>query len=231
MADLPKTSSGNPASSFAFGTMQFGVGTSEEASQGIYEASRNAGLNVFDTAYGYTEGLSEQILGKLIAQERDDILLMTKCAHPAPSTAQNLISQFDESRKRLNQDLIDVLFLHRWDDETPLEESFETLAGFRDAGQIRSIGVSNFSAWQVMKAQNVAQSFGLSIDVIQPMYNLVKRQVEVEILPMAADQNMAVTPYSPTHCACRPPRRGSQTRRFSLGVLRAGSTQRGLLSG
>ena len=197
MADLLHTLSGKPASSFAFGTMQFGVGTSEEASRGIYEASRGAGLNVFDTAYGYTDGLSEQILGRLIAKERDDILLMTKCAHPAPSTAQNLTSQFDESRRRLNQDMVDVLFLHRWDDGTPLEESFETLAGFRDAGQIRAIGVSNFSAWQVMKAQKVAQSFGLSIDVIQPMYNLVKRQVEVEILPMAADQNIAVTPYSP----------------------------------
>jgi len=93
--------------------------------------------------------------------------------------------------------MVDVLFLHRWDDNTPLEETFETLAGFKDKTQIRAIGVSNFSAWQVMKAQSVAKTFGLSIHVTQPMYNLIKRQAEVEILPMCASEGIAVTPYSP----------------------------------
>jgi len=122
---------------------------------------------------------------------------MTKCAYLGSSSAPDLIQQFDTSRKRLKQDMVDVLFLHRWDDNTPLEETFETLAGFKDKTQIRAIGVSNFSAWQVMKAQSVAKTFGLSIHVTQPMYNLIKRQAEVEILPMCASEGIAVTPYSP----------------------------------
>ena len=140
---------------------------------------------------------SETILGKLIADSRDDLVLMTKCAHPGNSAPENLQSQFDTSRQRLNQEVIDVLFLHRWDNVTPLEHTFEYLAGLKQAGSIRSIGVSNFSAWQVMKAQAVATRFNISIDVLQPMYNLVKRQAEVELFPMALSEGFAVTPYSP----------------------------------
>jgi len=197
LTQLLNTVSGKPASKIGFGTMQFGVGTPEPDCTEIYTLCRQRGINVFDTAYVYTEGKSEKILGKLIAKERDDILLMTKCAYLGSSSAPDLIKQFDISRSRLNQDEIDVLFLHRWDEATPLEETFETLASFKQKGQIRAIGVSNFAAWQVMKAQNVAHTFGLSIHVIQPMYNLVKRQAEVEILPMCASEGIAVTPYSP----------------------------------
>ncbi len=177
--------------------MQFGVGTPQRDCAAIYNLCRAQGINVFDTAYVYTDGQSETILGQLIAQDRDDIVLMTKCAYTGSASGPNLTEQFDESRKRLNQDMIDVLFLHKWDDETPLENTFETFARFKSKGQIRSIGVSNFSAWQVMKAKTVAKTFGLSVDVIQPMYNMVKRQAEVEILPMSAAEQIAVTPYSP----------------------------------
>lgn len=197
MHKLISTPSGDAASRFAFGTMQFGVGTPDAECDALYRTCRDAGINVFDTAYGYTGGASEKILGRLIAQDRDAIVLMTKCAHPAPSTAANITAQFDESRTRLGQDMIDVLFLHRWDDSTPLEQTFEALARMKEAGAIRSVGVSNFSAWQVMKARSVAADFDMSVDVIQPMYSLVKRQVEVEILPMARSEGVAVTPYSP----------------------------------
>lgn len=189
--------SGVSASKFAFGTMQFGVGTPDSQCDMVYEACRHAGINIFDTAFAYTDGASEKILGRLIRKERDNIILITKAAHPAPSTKSNLLSQFETSRKRLDQEIVDILFLHRWDDDTPLEETFETLADMKSKGQIRSIGVSNFAAWQVMKAQSVARDFDLKIDVIQPMYSLAKRQVEVELLPMAMSENIAVTPYSP----------------------------------
>lgn len=197
MPKLINTISGASASRFAFGTMQFGAGSSAEDCVELYEMSRQAGINVFDTAYGYTEGASEKIIGKLIEKERDNILLMSKCAHPAPSTEANIRAQFEESRKRLGQDVIDVLFLHRWDPQTDLEETLTPLAEFKANGQIRSIGVSNFSAWQVMKTRAVAEKLGLSIDVIQPMYNLVKRQAEVELLPMSLSEDIAVTTYSP----------------------------------
>ncbi len=94
-------------------------------------------------------------------------------------------------------DMIDIFYLHQWDNDTPLEESFSTLAELREAGMFRYIGVSNFAAWQTMKAANVAEKLGIKIDILQPMYNLVKRQVEVEILPMAISEGFHVAPYSP----------------------------------
>ena len=197
MAHLPKTLSGQPASSFAFGTMQFGQGTAPADSPDIFDACRDAGINVFDTAFGYTGGASESILGGLIQNDRDDLVIMTKCAHPGPSNRDTLTQQVETSRQRLNIDVIDVLFLHRWDPTTPLSETIEVMANLVANGTVRSVGVSNFSAWQVMKTQAVADTLGMRIDVIQPMYNLVKRQAEVELLPMALSENIAVTPYSP----------------------------------
>lgn len=197
MEQLITTPSGKPASKFGFGTMQFGQGTPEADCGAIYDLCRSSGINIMDTAYAYTGGKSEKILGELIKRDRDDIVLMTKCAYVGSSSSAHITEQFDESRRRLGQDMVDVLFLHRWDDGTPLEETFETLARFKAAGQMRAIGVSNFAAWQVMKAVGVAKDFDLDIHVIQPMYNLVKRQVEVEILPMCASEGIAVTPYSP----------------------------------
>jgi aryl-alcohol dehydrogenase-like predicted oxidoreductase len=92
---------------------------------------------------------------------------------------------------------VDVFYLHKWDDDTPLEESISTLAELREAGLFRYIGVSNFSAWQTMKAECIAKNLGIRIDILQPMYNLVKRQAEVEILPMAISEGFNVAPYSP----------------------------------
>lgn len=203
--------SGQPASEFGFGTMQFGAGTPEPDCAEIYDLCRSEGVNVFDTAYVYTGGKSETILGKLIAQDRDDIVLMTKCAYTSDASGPDLVRQFDESRKRLDQDMVDVLFLHKWDDTAPLEVTFETFASFKEKGHIRAIGVSNFAAWQVVKAQSVARHFDLSIHVIQPMYNLVKRQAEVEILPMCASEGIAVTPYSPLGGGLLTGKYGAQT--------------------
>ncbi len=199
MTAQPKltTADDTPISAFCFGTMQFGGNADEAESRALFEACRDAGINFFDTAYGYTEGLSEQYLGRLAAPERQKLFVATKCAHPAPSTAANITAQVEESLSRLDMDYIDLLYLHRWDDGTPLEETFETLAGFVEQGRVRHVGISNFSAWQSMKAARVAHQFSMSIAALQPMYNLVKRQAEVEILPMAQSEGMAVFPYSP----------------------------------
>lgn len=191
-----KTISGEPVSRFSFGAMQFGGKADESESAAMYDACRQAGINFFDTAYGYTGGQSETILGSFIAPERDKVFLATKCAADG-SSRENITAQFTESRSRLAQDWVDLLYLHRWDDQTPLEETFETLAELVESGSVRHIGVSNFSAWQTMKASRVASSLGIRISVLQPMYNLVKRQVEVEILPMAISEGFAVCSYSP----------------------------------
>ena len=188
---------GTPASKFSFGTMQFGGKADKDESRALYGASRAAGINFFDTAYVYTNGLSEQYLGEFAAAERDSLIIASKCASVGGSGSANIRAQLDESRKRLNMDMIDVFYLHQWDKDTSFEESFSTLAELQAAGMFRYIGVSNFSAWQTMKAANVAEKLGIKIDILQPMYNLVKRQVEVEILPMAISEGFHVAPYSP----------------------------------
>ncbi|WP_281824556.1 aldo/keto reductase [Jannaschia rubra] len=188
---------GTPASSLCFGCMQFGGTADETASRAMFDACRAAGVTFFDTAHVYTDGRSETMLGTFAEPERDSLVIATKANYARGAGRENILGSLDDSRKRLGTEVIDLLYLHRWDAETPLEESFETLAKLRDQGTIRYVGVSNFAAWQVMRAQAVAATFGIRIDAIQPMYNLVKRQAEVEILPMARDQDIAVVPYSP----------------------------------
>ncbi len=185
-------------SALCFGTMQFGAGATEKDSAALYESCRAAGINFFDTAYVYNEGRSEEILGKLIASEREELVLVTKAGAVGGCSAKTITDQLNTSLKRLGQDYTDIFFLHMFDADTPLEESFEALAKLKEMGKFFHLGVSNFAAWQIMKAQAIAQRYGYpEIEFLQPMYNLVKRQVEVEILPMAADQKMQVISYSP----------------------------------
>lgn len=180
----------------AYGTMQWGGTADMGAAQEMFDACLDAGIRHFDTAFIYTDGRSEEFLGQ-IAGNRDDVFVATKVAYNQPASSANIRASFDISRKRLKRDCIDLLYLHRFDDETPLEQTFEVLAGLQSSGAVRFIGVSNYAAWQVMKAQSVAAKFGTKIDVIQPMMNLVKRQVETEILPMTRDQGIQVCAYSP----------------------------------
>ena len=185
-------------SSLCFGTMQFGDGADEKDSQEMYEACRNSGINFFDTAYVYTGGKSELILGKLISKDRDNIILITKAGSVGGSSGSNIRTQLEDSLRRLNQDFVDVFFLHHWDDNIALEETFETLKELKEEKKFFQLGVSNFSAWQVMKAKALAEKYGFpNVDILQPMYNLVKRQAEVEILPMAKSENIGVISYSP----------------------------------
>ena len=185
-------------SALCFGTMQFGDGADEKDSQEMYKACRDNGINFFDTAYVYTGGKSEKILGKLITQDRENIILVTKAGSVGGSSGSNIRSQLEESLKRLNQDYVDIFFLHHWDNNIPLEETFEALRELKEEKKFFHLGVSNFSAWQVMKAKALAEKYDFpNIDILQPMYNLVKRQAEVEILPMAKSENIGVISYSP----------------------------------
>lgn len=182
---------------FAFGCMQFGGPANAETSRAMYDACRAAGITHFDTAYVYTDGESERLLGQFVAAERDRVYVATKVNYQSEGNAQAILASLDESRTRLGLDQIDLLYMHRWTEGIPLEVIFETLASLQARGLIRHIGVSNYAAWQVMKAQSVAAGFGTRIDAIQPMYNLVKRQAEVEILPMCASEGITACTYSP----------------------------------
>ncbi|MEM6304426.1 MAG: aldo/keto reductase [Pseudomonadota bacterium] len=197
MTQVLTSPNGTPASRFSFGTMQFGGKADADASRAMFEACLAAGVTHFDTAHVYTGGASETLLGEMIQPHRDALYIATKAAHDGGAGRANILASAETSRQRLQIDQLDALYMHRFDDDTPLEETFETLAELRAKGHVRDIGVSNYAAWQVVKAAGVAARFDLEIRLIQPMYSLVKRQAEVEILPMAQDLGLTVAAYSP----------------------------------
>lgn len=197
MTQMLTSPDGSPASRFAFGTMQFGDKADEAQSSAMFTACRDAGINHFDTAYVYTDGKSEEILGRLVQKEREKLLIATKVGYAGGATPGNLHSQFETCRKRLGLEMVDILYLHRFDPETDLRRTLEFFAAEKQAGHFRYLGLSNFAAWQVMKAQAIGVDFGLRVDILQPMYSLLKRQAEVEILPMCSAEGIAIAPYSP----------------------------------
>jgi len=188
---------GTPLSPLTFGTMQFGGNADPTQSRAMFDAARARGITHFDTAYVYNGGASETLLGGMIQQDRDGLIIATKAAYEGGSSRDNILKGFATSQTRLQLDMVDILYLHRFDDETPLQETFDALATLKHAGKIGHIAVSNFAAWQVMKAQAVAAQFEIQIEMVQPMHSLVKRQAEVEIFPMCVDQNLEIVPYSP----------------------------------
>jgi aryl-alcohol dehydrogenase-like predicted oxidoreductase len=189
----------------AFGTMSFGGDADEAESGRMYRRCREAGVNLFDTADVYNEGRAEEILGRLIAPERDAIVLCSKAYFPTGkdvnargSSRFHLVRAVDASLRRLATDRIDVFYLHRFDDDTALDESLRALDDLVRAGKILYPAASNFAAWQVARALGRAELLRLApIVALQPMYNLLKRQAEVEILPMCQAEGVACFPYSP----------------------------------
>ncbi len=197
---------GVKVSRVALGTMSFGGDADEATSAAIWRAARDAGVNLIDSADVYNEGRSEQIVGRLMQHERDQIVLATKAYFPMGagpndrgSSRYHLVRAVEASLRRLDTDRIDLYYLHRFDDVADLDESLRALEDLVRAGKILYPACSNFAAWQVAHALGRQRLHGWAPFVaIQPMYNLVKRQVEVEILPMAQSLGLAVIPYSPT---------------------------------
>jgi aryl-alcohol dehydrogenase-like predicted oxidoreductase len=196
---------GVQVSELCFGTMSFGGDADEATSAAMYKACRDAGINFFDTANEYNKGVSEEILGRLIQGHRNDLVLTTKVnAQIRPdinargTSRRHMIEAVDLSLKRLQTDRIDVLFLHRYDALTPIEESMRGLEDLVRAGKVIYPAVSNWSAWQTQRAVDIQEKNNWArLQLTQPMYNLVKRQAEVEILPMAEANGIGVIPYSP----------------------------------
>jgi aryl-alcohol dehydrogenase-like predicted oxidoreductase len=192
-------------SSLAFGTMSFGNEADEAESARLYARCREAGINLFDTANMYSQGRSESILGKLIADARDEIVLATKAVYPVSkdvnalgATRYHLVRAVEASLKRLGTDRIDLFYLHRYDERTDLEDTLYSLELLVRQGKILYPAVSNFSAWQTQRAVDLQAQRGYAkLACVQPMYNLLKRQAEVEILPMAHANGLGVFPYSP----------------------------------
>ncbi len=196
---------GVKVSSLCFGTMTFGKEADEETSAALFHRCREAGINFFDCANVYVGGRSEEILGKLVSGSRDEIVLTSKFYFPTGNdinargaSRRHIMNALENSLKRLNTDYIDLYFIHHFDSETPLEETLRALDDLIQQGKILYTGASNFAAWQVAKGLGISAKEGWArFECIQPMYNLVKRQAEVEILPLALSENLSVIPYSP----------------------------------
>ena len=201
----PLGRTGVQVSELCFGTMTFGGDADEPTSTALYKACRDAGINFYDCADQYNKGRSEEILGRLIKGHREDLVITTKCFNPSGddinargNSRRHVTRAVEASLKRLQTDRVDVLFLHQFDPRTPIDESMRALEDMVRAGKVLYPAVSNWSAWQTQKAVDLQERNNWArLQVIQPMYNLVKRQAEVEVLPMAASNGIGVISYSP----------------------------------
>jgi aryl-alcohol dehydrogenase-like predicted oxidoreductase len=196
---------GVQVSRLCFGTMSFGGDADEAMSARMYKACRDAGINFFDSANNYSEGRSEEILGRLMKAEREDLVITTKCftsmgadRNARGGSRRHVTRAVEASLRRLQTDRVDVLFLHQIDRLTPLEETLRAFEDLVRAGKVVYSGLSNHAAWQTQLALDLQARHGWApLQIIQPMYNLVKRQAEVEILPMAEANGVGVIAYSP----------------------------------
>ncbi|MGW4819084.1 aldo/keto reductase [Streptomyces sp. NPDC004227] len=208
-------STGLEVSRICLGCMTYGVpgrGThewtlDEEASRPLIRQALEAGITFFDTANVYSDGTSEEIVGRALRDfaRRDDIVLATKVhgrMRPGPNggglSRKAIMTEIDHSLRRLGTDYVDLYQIHRWDPHTPVEETMEALHDLVKAGKVRYIGASSMYAWQFSKAQYTALLHGWTRFVsMQNHYNLLYREEEREMLPLCADQGVGVLPWSP----------------------------------
>jgi aryl-alcohol dehydrogenase-like predicted oxidoreductase len=196
---------GVEVSRLCFGTMSFGGDADEEMSARMFRRCREAGINFFDSANVYAKGRAEQVLGGLIRDCRDELIITSKVCMPMGEAGndgglsrRHILLQVEASLRRLGTDRIDVYFCHHSDPGTPVEETLHAMDDLVRQGKILYVGVSNWTAWQTALALGVSRRLALAeIRVLQPMYNLAKRVAEVEILPLAQAEGLAVIPYSP----------------------------------
>jgi len=206
---------GLEVSRLCFGTMSFGKKTEKrpwvlglDDARPMFRAAWDAGINFYDTANVYAEGTSEEITGALIKElaPREEIVLATKVFNPMrpgkPNgmglSRQAIMHEIDQSLKRLGTDYVDLYQIHRFDPNTPYEETMEALHDVVKAGKARYIGASSMWAWQFLKYQHAAEANGWTKFVsMQNQVNLVYREEEREMLPLCANDGIAVIPWSP----------------------------------
>ncbi len=208
--------SGLTVSRLCLGCMTYGDKTkgwhgdwllNEEESRPFFRKALESGINFFDTANVYAGGTSEEITGKLLLEmaRRDEIVLATKAYFPwrqAPNAGGNsrkaLMQAIDDSLVRLGTDYVDLFQIHRWDDETPIEETMEALHDIVKSGKALHIGASSMYAWQFAKAQELARANGWTRFIsMQNQLNLLYREEEREMLPLCEDQGVSAIPWSP----------------------------------
>ena len=179
----------------------------EEASRNIIKRALDLGINFFDTANVYAYGASEEILGRALRDfaNRDEIVIATKVFGKMRETPNGgglsrkaILFEIDQSLERLKTDYIDLYIIHRWDYDTPIEETMQALNDIVKAGKVRYLGASAMYAWQFQKALHVAENHGWTRFIsMQNHYNLIYREEEREMMPLCIEEKIAVTPYSP----------------------------------
>ncbi len=201
--------SGTAVSELCLGTMTFGNETDEAGAHEQLDRYVEAGGNLVDTADVYTHGVSEEIIGRWLADRPSDVtdrvVLATKGRFPfeagpnnGGSSARHLTRAIDASLERLGLDSVDLYQVHAWDPRTPLEETLRTLDGFVRSGRTRYYGFSNYTGWQLTKAVGLARELGLAAPVtLQPQYSLIVREIEWEVIPAAQDAGLGLLPWSP----------------------------------
>jgi aryl-alcohol dehydrogenase-like predicted oxidoreductase len=208
-------STGLDVSRLCLGCMSYGVpergghpwSLDEDASRPFIQRAVELGVNFFDTANVYSDGTSEEIVGRALADfaRREEVVIATK-VHGRMRKAPNgaglsrvaIMTEIDNSLRRLGTDYVDLYQIHRWDHRTPIEETLEALHDVVKAGKVRYIGASSMYAWQFSKAQYTAREHGWTRFVsMQNHYNLLNREEEREMLPLCADQGVGVVPWSP----------------------------------
>lgn len=221
---------GLKVSKICLGTMTYGSKAwrewvlEEEESRPYIQRALESGINFFDTADVYSLGVSEEIVGRALRDfaKRDDVVIATKVFNAmgqGPNdqglSRKHILQACDASLKRLGTDYIDLYQTHRWDYETPIEETMDALDSLVKAGKVRYLGASSMFAWQFAQSLYTSDLKGLSrFATMQPQYNLVYREEEREMLPLCADQGIGVIPWSPLA-------RGLVTRRPGTSTLRS----------
>lgn len=206
---------GMDVSRIALGCMSYGApdrgnhpwSMPEEPSRQLIQRALEMGINFLDTANAYSNGSSEEIVGRAIRDfaDRDEIVLATKVhmvMRPGPNgsglSRKSIIAELDASLRRLGTDYVDLYQIHRWDYRTPIEETLEALHDVVKAGKVRYLGASSMFAWQFSKALYLADLHGWTRFIsMQDHYNLIDREEEREMHPLCADQRIAVIPWSP----------------------------------
>lgn len=221
--------SGLKVSPLCLGTMMFGGQTDEPTSGRIIAQAREAGINFIDTADAYNEGGSEEVVGRAIRAERGHWVLATKLANPIGAKGPNdrglsrrhVVQGCEASLKRLGAEWIDILYLHKEDHATPLDETLRALGDLIRAGKIRYYGVSNYRSWRVAEICAIADRLGIDRPVVsQPLYNILNRQAEAEHLPACRFYGLGIVPYSPLA-------RGVLTAKYDPGAAAPEGTRAG----
>lgn len=206
---------GLDVSRICLGCMSYGVpergmalwSLNEEQCRPFIKRALELGINFFDTANVYSDGTSEEIVGRALKEfsRRDEVVIATKVffrMHQGPNGAglsrKAIMTEIDNSLRRLGTDYVDLYQIHRWDNDTPIEETMEALHDVVKAGKVRYIGASSMYAWQFLQAQHVAERNGWTKFVSMQNYlNLLYREEEREMLPLCREEGIGVIPWSP----------------------------------